>query len=85
MNEFDLQGLERELQAWRRRLDAADAATATAVRAELNEIQRDLVELRAHPESEASTRTRVERRLLQLLARYDGACRGRAGSKCDQA
>lgn len=81
MNEFDLQGWERELQAWRRRLDAQGAALETkVVRAELADIQRDIVELREHPESEAEARRRVERRLVRLLALYDLACRGRVAS-----
>jgi hypothetical protein len=85
MNEFDLQGWEREIQAWRRRLDAAGAPTApatdtSAVRAELAQIQRDIVALRENPESESETRTSVERRLVRLLALYDLACRGRVGS-----
>jgi hypothetical protein len=75
MNEFDLQGWEREIQAWRRRLDSQDAPV---VRAELNDIARDIGELRTHPESEAQARDRVERRLVRLLALYDLACRGRA-------
>jgi hypothetical protein len=76
MNEFDLQGWEREIQAWRRRLDSQDAP---AVRAELNDIARDIGELRTHPETEAQARDRVERRLVRLLALYDLACRGRVG------
>jgi len=80
MNEFDLQGWEREIQAWRRRLGSQDAAPQmTVVRAELNDIQRDIGELRVHPESEAQARDRVERRLVRLLALYDLACRGRVG------
>jgi hypothetical protein len=80
MNEFDLQGWEREIQAWRRRLDGKDAPrNATVVRAELNDICRDLVELRQHPESEGDARVRVERRLVRLLSLYDLACRGRVG------
>ena len=78
MNEFDLQGWEREIQAWRRRLSSPDAAPdLTVVRAELNDIQRDIGELRSHPETEAQARDRVERRLVRLLALYDLACRGR--------
>src|SRR6476646_5328264 len=73
MNEFDLQGWEREIQAWRRRLDSQDAPV---VRAELNDIARDIGELRIHPETEAQARDRVERRLVRLLALYDLA-RGR--------
>jgi hypothetical protein len=85
MNEFDLQGWEREIQAWRRRLDASGAASettpdTTVVRAELNDIQRDIVELREHPADESDARNRVERRLVRLLALYDLACRGRVGS-----
>jgi hypothetical protein len=76
MNEFDLQGWEREIQAWRRRLDSQDAPV---VRAELNEIARDIGELRGHPETEAQGRERVERRLVRLLSLYDLACRGRIG------
>jgi hypothetical protein len=76
MNEFDLQGWEREIQAWRRRLDSQDAPV---VRAELNDIARDIGELRIHPETEAQARDRVERRLVRLLALYDLACRGRVG------
>ena len=76
MNEFDLQGWEREIQAWRRRLDSQDAPV---VRAELNDIARDIGELRMHPESETQARDRVERRLVRLLALYDLACRGRVG------
>ena len=80
MNEFDLQGWEREIQAWRRRLDAQAAPSQlTVVHAELNDIQRDIGELRTHPESETQTRDRVERRLVRLLALYDLACRGRVG------
>jgi predicted RNase H-like nuclease (RuvC/YqgF family) len=81
MNEFDLQGWEREIQAWRRRLSSSpDAAPdMTVVRAELNDIQRDIGELRTHPESESQARDRVERRLVRLLALYDLACRGRVG------
>ena len=84
MNEFDLQGWEREIQAWRRRLGSQDAEPhMTVVRAELNDIQRDIGELRTHPESESQTRERVERRLVRLLALYDLACRssslGRVG------
>jgi predicted RNase H-like nuclease (RuvC/YqgF family) len=80
MNEFDLQGWEREIQAWRRRLDSQAAASQmTVVRAELNDIQRDIGELRTHPESETQARDRVERRLVRLLALYDLACRGRVG------
>jgi hypothetical protein len=81
MNEFDLQGWEREIQAWRRRLGSSpDAAPdMTVVRAELNDIQRDIGELRTHPESESQARDRVERRLVRLLALYDLACRGRVG------
>ena len=78
MNEFDLQGWEREIQAWRRRLDAQDAREATVVRAELNDIARDIGTLREHPESEDEMRGAVERRLVHLLALYDLACRGRA-------
>ncbi len=81
MNEFDLQGWEREIQAWRRRLDALHgAAETTVVRAELNDIQAAIVELRAHPESEADARDRVERRLVRLLSLYDLACRGHVGN-----
>lgn len=82
MNEFDLQGLERELQAWWRRVDSPHVAAerTTAVRAELSDIEREIGELRAHPESEASTRARVEKRLLRLLSLYDLACRGRGAS-----
>jgi hypothetical protein len=80
MNEFDLQGWEREIQAWRRRLDAHHgAAETTVVRAELNDIQAAIGDLRAHPESEADARDRVERRLVRLLSLYDLACR-RIGS-----
>lgn len=81
MNEFDLQGWERELQAWRRRLSSSQEAAPdlTVVRAELNDIQRDIGELRTHPETEAQARDRVERRLVRLLALYDLACRGRVG------
>ncbi len=81
MNEFDLQGWERELQAWRRRLDSLHgAAETTVVAAELADIQADIVALRAHPETEALARDRVERRLVRLLTLYDRACRGRVGS-----
>lgn len=82
MNEFDLQGWEREVQAWRRRLDANEAIqNATAVRAELNDIIADIGVLREHPESESQTRARVEHRLVRLLALYDLACRSpRIGS-----
>jgi len=80
MNEFDLQGWEREIQAWRRRLGSQDAEPQmTVVRAELNDIQRDIGELRVHPESEVQARDRVEKRLVRLLALYDLACRGRVG------
>ena len=80
MNEFDLQGWEREIEAWRRRLSSTESEPdATVLRAELNDIQRDISELRQHPESEAQARDRVERRLLRLLALYDLACRGRVG------
>jgi predicted RNase H-like nuclease (RuvC/YqgF family) len=78
MNEFDLQGWEREIQAWRRRLDTRDAEShMTVVRAELADIVRDIGELRVHPESESQARERVERRLVRLLSLYDMACRGR--------
>jgi hypothetical protein len=50
------------------------------VRAELADIQRDILELRVHPETEAQTRDRVERRLVRLLSLYDLACGGRVGS-----
>jgi hypothetical protein len=81
MNEFDLQGWEREVMAWRRRLDATDAPqNSSAVRAELNDIVADLDELREHPESESETRTRLERRLVRLLALYDLACSARVGN-----
>ena len=80
MNEFDLQGWEREIQAWRRRLSTTETAPdMTVVRAELNDIQRDIGELRTHPETESQARDRVERRLVRLLALYDLACRGRIG------
>jgi predicted RNase H-like nuclease (RuvC/YqgF family) len=80
MNEFDLQGWEREIQAWRRRLGAQESEPQmTVVRAELNDIQRDIGELRVHPESEAQARDRVERRLVRLMSLYDLACRGRVG------
>lgn len=81
MNEFDLQGWEREIEAWRRRLDSqgAPAPQTSLVRDELNDIQRDIGELRSHPETEAQSRDRVERRLVRLLALYDLACRGRVG------
>jgi predicted RNase H-like nuclease (RuvC/YqgF family) len=80
MNEFDLQGWEREIQAWRRRLSTTETAPdMTVVRAELNDIQRDIGELRTHPETESQARDRVERRLVRLLALYDLACRGRVG------
>jgi hypothetical protein len=79
MNEFDLQGWEREVEAWRRRLDAKDAPReATVVRAELNDLARDIGVLRRHPESEDEMRSVVERRMVRLLALYDLACRGRA-------
>jgi hypothetical protein len=80
MNEFDLQGWEREIQAWRRRLASRDAPV---VRAEVDDIARDVGDLREHcqhavDESDADeeTRCRVERRLVRLLALYDVACRG---------
>lgn len=80
MNEFDLQGWEREIQAWRRKLGAQEAEPRMAVvRAELNDIQRDIGELRTHPETEAQARDRVERRLVRLLALYDLARPGRIG------
>ena len=81
MNEFDLQGWEREIQAWRRRLDS-QAQAPSQVRVvvdELDEIQRELGELRSHPESEAQSRDRLERRLVRLIGLYDLACRGRVG------
>lgn len=79
MNEFDLQGWEREIQAWRRRLDSQVTAPSQlrVVVEELNCIQRDLGELRLHPESEA--RDRLERRLVRLLSLYELACRGHVG------
>lgn len=79
MNEFDLQGWEREIQAWWRRLSAADAPReATVVRAELSDIARAVDTLREHPESEGEMRGAVERRLVRLVALYDLACgRGR--------
>jgi hypothetical protein len=82
MNEFDLQGWEREVMAWRRRLDATDAPqNSTAVRAELNDIVADIDELREHPETESENRARLEKRLVRLLALYDLACRSaRIGS-----
>jgi predicted RNase H-like nuclease (RuvC/YqgF family) len=73
MNEFDLQGWEREIQAWRRRLGSQDAPV---VRAEIDDIARDIDELRVHPEHEGDVRSRLERRLVRLLALYDIACRG---------
>src|SRR5438045_3925692 len=81
MNEFDLQGWEREVMAWRRRLDATDAPqNSTAVRAELADIVADIDELREHPETESEARARVERRLVRLLALYDLARSARIGS-----
>jgi hypothetical protein len=70
MNEFDLQGLEREIQAWRRRLDSHDAPL---VRAALDDIARDVVELRVHAltPNEHEARRAVEQRLCRLLALYD--------------
>lgn len=82
MNEFDLQGWEREIQAWRRRLSAPPTAAdpqLTVVRAELADIVRDIGEIRVHPESESQARGRVERRLVRLLSLYDVACRGHVG------
>ena len=81
MNEFDLQGWEREIQAWRRRLDAqaGGPSQVRVVADELAEIQRDLGELRSHPESEAQSRDRLERRLVRLIGLYDLACRGHVG------
>jgi hypothetical protein len=81
MNEFDLQGWEREIQAWRRRLDSQLQAPSQVrvVVDELDEIQRELGELRSHPESEAQSRDRLERRLVRLIGLYDLACRGRVG------
>jgi hypothetical protein len=76
MNEFDLQGWEREIQAWRRRLGSEEAPV---VRAELADIARDIGELRMHPESESQARERVEKRLVRLLALYDLSCRGHVG------
>lgn len=76
MNEFDLQGWEREVQAWRRRLGSQDAPV---VHAELNGIAHDLTQLREHPESEAEARAHLERRLVRLLSLYDLACRGPVG------
>jgi hypothetical protein len=75
MNEFDLQGWEREIQAWRRRLGSQDAPV---VRAEIDDIARDIDELRVHPgaQAECDVRERLERRLVHLLALYDIACRG---------
>jgi hypothetical protein len=76
MNEFDLQGWEREVRAWQRRIDTnASLQNSTAVRAELEDIQADIVQLRHHPESESQTRARVEHRLVRLLALYDLACK----------
>jgi hypothetical protein len=81
MNEFDLQGWEREVMAWRRRLDATDGTqSSTAVRAELDDISADIDDLREHPETESEARARVERRLVRLLALYDLACHPRIGS-----
>ncbi|MGZ3443159.1 MAG: hypothetical protein ACXVDD_26740 [Polyangia bacterium] len=79
MNEFDLQGWEREIQAWRRRLGSQVEAPSQirVVVEELNEIQHDLGELRLHPETEAQSRDRLERRLVRLLGLYDLACRAR--------
>jgi hypothetical protein len=70
MNEFDLQGLEREIQAWRRRLDSHDAPL---IRAELNDIARDVGELRSHTlwSDEPEVRQSVEQRLFRLLSLYD--------------
>ncbi len=73
MNEFDLQGWEREIQAWRRRLGSQDAPS---VRAEIDDIARDIGELRVHPDAEGDIRGRLERRLVRLLSLYDLACRG---------
>jgi hypothetical protein len=80
MNEFDLQGWEREIQAWRRRLDSSDAPPTAAVRAELEDIEADIDTLREHPETESQARARVERRLVRLIALYDLACNKRIGS-----
>ena len=79
MNEFDLQGWEREIQAWRRRLGSQTEAPSQirVVVDELDGIQRDLGELREHPESEAQSRDRLERRMVRLLGLYDLTCRGR--------
>jgi hypothetical protein len=72
MNEFDLQGWERELQAWWRRLDGDGASgDAATLRAELAALADDIGGLRAHPEREAVERAGVERRLRQLLSLYD--------------
>ena len=52
----------------------------TVVRAELNDIQRDIGELRVASRDRRRRRaSRVERRLVRLLALYDLACRGRVG------
>jgi hypothetical protein len=71
MNEFDLQGLEREIQAWRRRLESHDAPL---IRAELNDIARDVDQMRAHAlaPDERNERESVEQRLFHLLLLYDG-------------
>lgn len=85
MNEFDLQGLEREIQAWRRRLESHDAPL---IRAELNDIARDVGALRSQArssdespgpstspdgarKSEPEFRQSVEQRLFHLLSLYD--------------
>jgi hypothetical protein len=80
MNEFDLRGWEREIQAWRRRLGSQTVAPSQirVVVDELDDIQRDLGELRLHPESEVQSRNRLERRMVRLLGLYDLACRARA-------
>ena len=70
MNEFELQGLEREIQAWRRRLATHDAPQ---VRAALDDIARDVGELRIHAltPDEPEALHAVEQRLCRLLSLYD--------------
>jgi hypothetical protein len=70
MNEFDLQGLEREIAAWRRRLTSHDAPH---VRAALDEIARDVGALRGHALSpdEREARRSLEKRLCHLLFLFD--------------
>ena len=80
MNEFDLQGWEREIQAWRRRLDSQELAApqTNVVRAELDDIQRDSASCAA------SARPRRRRAIASSAGWYSCSrcttlCRGRVG------